>query len=318
MNQELFSKRKNPYGSDEYEDPANNLKYQRMDYRTESKASYLGGKTGVELQLDGNQPPPKFPHKYIYGNYKNYYEDRRNKYKHHDPRLDLLDVSLFKNKDVLDIGCNSGNITIFISRRYQPKSILGVDIDKDLIRKAKMQTKIDYALQDPSEEKQQGPIDLCMRFSYFPKSMSHMFGYSFMTLPPTADYTGFPVNTTFEDGDWVDMDVEPESYDTIMALSVTKWIQLHRGDEGIKMFFKKVYKSLKPGGSFVVEPQPFDTYYRRAKQTEETRFIFEGLSFTPDQYEPYLLKLGFSSVKHLGKSLNDNKGFKRPLELYTK
>ena len=37
------------------------------------------------------------------------------------------------------------------------------------------------------------------------------------------------------------------SYDTIMCLSVTKWIHLNGGDATLKAFFKKLYNSLTPG-----------------------------------------------------------------------
>lgn len=33
-----------------------------------------------------------------------------------DARLDMLDEELFENKHVLDIGCNSGNISIALSK----------------------------------------------------------------------------------------------------------------------------------------------------------------------------------------------------------
>lgn len=52
-----------------------------------------------------------------------------------------------------------------------------------------------------------------------------------------------------------------------MALSVTKWIHLNWGDIGIKRFFKKVYRHLKPGGKFIVEPQPFSSYSKKKKLT---------------------------------------------------
>lgn len=51
-------------------------------------------------------------------------------------------------------------------------------------------------------------------------------------------------------------------------LSITKWVQLHNGDKGLKTFFKKVYDSLAPGGTFVLEPQDFDTFQRRAKNID--------------------------------------------------
>jgi 7SK snRNA methylphosphate capping enzyme len=51
-------------------------------------------------------------------------------------------------------------------------------------------------------------------------------------------------------------------------LSITKWIQLHNGDKGLKTFFRKVYDSLTPGGTFVLEPQDFETFQRRAKKID--------------------------------------------------
>lgn len=51
-------------------------------------------------------------------------------------------------------------------------------------------------------------------------------------------------------------------------LSITKWIHIHHGDDGIKRFFRKIFKALKPGGTFVLEPQEYSTYERRAKLLE--------------------------------------------------
>ena len=58
-----------------------------------------------------------------------------------------------------------------------------------------------------------------------------------------------------------------EEYDVILCLSVTKWVQLNHGDEVLKNMFKKIYKHLKPGGKFILEPQPFASYKRRKNIT---------------------------------------------------
>lgn len=39
-------------------------------------------------------------------------------------------------RDVLDIGCGSGGITLFIARRYVPRSIIGFDVEEPVIREA--------------------------------------------------------------------------------------------------------------------------------------------------------------------------------------
>lgn len=38
-----------------------------------------------------------------------------------------------------------------------------------------------------------------------------------------------------------------EEYDVILALSITKWIHLNWGDEGIKRFFKRTWRHLNQG-----------------------------------------------------------------------
>lgn len=60
----------------------------------------------------------------------NYYRKR-----HEDQRLDMLKdhMDLFENKKVLDIGCNTGLITIGVAKLFKPSLVLGIDIDKDLI-----------------------------------------------------------------------------------------------------------------------------------------------------------------------------------------
>lgn len=63
-----------------------------------------------------------------------------------------------------------------------------------------------------------------------------------------------------------------EEYDVIMALSITKWIHLNWGDAGIKRFFKRVYRHLRPGGLFILEAQGFETYKKRAKLTASFKF----------------------------------------------
>ena len=58
-----------------------------------------------------------------------------------------------------------------------------------------------------------------------------------------------------------------EEYDVILALSITKWIHLNWGDVGMKRFFRRVHRHLRPGGRLILEPQAYTTYYKRAKQT---------------------------------------------------
>ncbi|XP_063042642.1 7SK snRNA methylphosphate capping enzyme-like [Engraulis encrasicolus] len=75
--------------------------------------------------------------KYQYGNYSHYYGYRRPGRMMEDPRLAVLKPEWFRRKKVLDLGCNTGHITLAIARYWDPAHILGVDIDGGLVRAAR-------------------------------------------------------------------------------------------------------------------------------------------------------------------------------------
>jgi ribosomal protein L11 methylase PrmA len=56
-----------------------------------------------------------------------------------DIRLELLRLhpEYFRDKKVLDIGCNSGFVTINFAKYLKPQSLLGIDIDGSLIETAR-------------------------------------------------------------------------------------------------------------------------------------------------------------------------------------
>jgi hypothetical protein len=66
-------------------------------------------------------------------------------------------------------------------------------------------------------------------------------------------------------------------YDTMMAFSVTKWIHLNFGDQGLKRFFKRIYRALFPGGRFILEPQPWSSYRLKRRMTVRKCFCHIGV-----------------------------------------
>lgn len=77
----------------------------------------------------------KLSQRYRYGNF-NYFHRYLSPFQN-DPRTVLMCDDWFSEKDVLDIGCNAGQLALSIARIFGPRSILGVDIDKKLIDAAR-------------------------------------------------------------------------------------------------------------------------------------------------------------------------------------
>lgn len=48
----------------------------------------------------------------------------------------MLERFSVAGKDMLDIGCGSGGITLHIAKRFSPRSIIGFDVEKPVIREA--------------------------------------------------------------------------------------------------------------------------------------------------------------------------------------
>ncbi|KAF4665641.1 hypothetical protein FOL47_004495, partial [Perkinsus chesapeaki] len=151
----------------------------------------------------------------------------------------------------------------------------------------------------------------------------------------------FPFNIEFrtEDisEDTVDIDVndgstmtvaapcsyEKEKYDVVLLLSVIKWIQYHKGDDGVKHVFKKIYDLLKPGGLFIFEPQDWKSYRKKRNLTREIRNNYNSIKLRPAQFIDYLEKeVGFRLECTLKPSQAtpacDVRGFDRPLHLLRK
>lgn len=113
--------------------------------KSEEKSNTMEQKPVDNSQADGNSnkdaTKKKFKFadaKYQYGNYDRYY-GYRNLNESMDVRLKVFhhNQHLFKDKDVLDIGCNVGHITIAVAKQLHTKSVTGIDIDQLLITRAK-------------------------------------------------------------------------------------------------------------------------------------------------------------------------------------
>lgn len=223
---------------------------------------------------------------FIHGNYDRYYGYRNaNDFK--DIRLNAFEShrSFFEGCNVLDIGCNNGLVTISVARDFRVKRIVGIDIDKRLVEKAR-------------------------KFLGNEKRISEAVSES------------FPFNVEFKVGNYVLvnenlLELEVEQFDTILCLSVSKWIHLNNGDDGLKLAFRRMYKQLLPGGRLILEAQDWKSYKRRKNLTPSIAATYKSIKFSPDKFDEYLLgkEVGFQNVFTIDVPKHGAKGFQRPIQV---
>lgn len=109
-------------------------------------------------------------------------------------------------------------------------------------------------------------------------------------------------------------------YDLVLCLSVTKWIHLNYGDQGMRLTFKKIFNQLRPGGKLILELQNWPSYKKKKKMTEQIYENFKNINFSPSNFADFLLsqEVGFSHYYTLGVTQHLSKGFKRPIYLFVK
>ncbi len=165
----------------------------RPKYRKQSSAASSTGTTTSNKQQQqqqnqrrGSNKKPRPKESFVYGNYNRYY-GYRNPDHMDDPRLKPMKREWFENLEVLDIGCNVGNVTLALARDFKPKSIVGMDIDPKLIGAARK--NIRHFLSKDFAKKESGK---------FPVSMEACFGPLVgPAIRETSDDSLFPNNVAF-------------------------------------------------------------------------------------------------------------------------
>lgn len=278
---------------------------------------------------------------FIFGNYERYY------YKRYlealkDPRLSIFNKEWFEGKNCLDIGCNDGTLTIMVAVCYNPKHILGMDIDYKLIKSAVknlkyvMRNNLSKTIIENSgkelSDKNDRIKEIVEKIKFMPKSFLINLGYPINkneTLSLIKDNHGnntlnsFPNNITFEQGNNVATlqteDSGCKKYDTILCLSVAKWIHLNYGDIGVKILFYNIYSQLNDNGYFIFEPQNWNSYKRRCNMSETIYNNYKSIKLRPEYFKDYLTDVfGFKLVQVSQPPSNTNKNFNRPIYIFQK
>lgn len=225
------------------------------------------------------------------GSYRGYYQRRNHNEKDKaDVRLPYLYRSIADipgELTVLDVGCNVGTVTAEIARMNNVKKMVGIDIDKGLISKAKR------AMKEQRKRWKTAKCSLEFRREDFAREEGGK----------TANEEGV--------------------YDVILCLSVTKWVHLNSGDEGLMRLFERMYACLRPNGMLLLEPQGKKSYKRARKMVKggaEKTFGRGGLQMKPEMFQDILCsKVGFTRSEVI-KQVSNKRGetWNRPIIAFFK
>src|ERR1700761_2157831 len=139
-----------------------------------------------------------------FGNYKSYYTHFRSPTVP-DTRLSQLD-SFVRGKRILDLGCNSGKLTLELASHFDAREVVGVDLDPFLIAQAK-NAQAEMLLANPN----------CSA-----KNVS----FELFDFANTIPFTGSAAR---------------EPWDVVMLLSVIKWIHLNNSDKVLLDLFAHLF-----------------------------------------------------------------------------
>lgn len=124
---------------------------------------------------------------------------------------------------------------------------------------------------------------------------------------------------SFKCQDFAKVRTRDARYDTILCLSVTKWVHLNGGDAALRKLFRKIRDALTPGGLLVLEPQQWRSYQsavrkpQTAKDADGRPRDLDALTLRPDGFLAHLHdELGFELVADLNAS-SSSFHFDRPI-----
>ncbi|XP_043467181.1 pre-miRNA 5'-monophosphate methyltransferase [Leptopilina heterotoma] len=197
------------------------------------------------------------PEGHRYGNFVNYYN-----FHPAEERIQQLPKNIWNSTDckfsALDIGCNTGNLSFSlynflqcnVSSSSEEKckiSLLGVDLDPTLIERAQLQYSTTSEIRFE-----------CLDF--LSKDREHLI-------------------TNYLES------VQKSRFNVAFCFSITMWIHLNHGDEGLIKFLKTVCEL---SDMIVIEPQQWKSYRnasRRLRRANVDDFLLlNKLKFTGDMY----------------------------------
>lgn len=288
---------------------------------------------------------------YIFGNYPSFYYKRYlDAIKEKDEKFSILRPEWFEGKSVLDIGCNEGVLTLLIVEHFNPKSIEGIDIDYRLIKNAIKNTKqlmrnslcSEIVSNVEKEEKTKNKsinedtlltIEDANKIKSIVNELKTLPQSFRLTLSNNNIIKGMNENIngqfkknhinskiSFQQENYVrELKTVKSSYDTIVALSVIKWIHLNYGDIGVKIFFFNTYHQLNKGGFLIIEPQQWSSYKKSSKLSKQIYQSYKQIKLLPNSFIEYLKKIyEYKLIKTVVSPANSKKVYYRTIYILQK
>lgn len=237
------------------------------------------------------------------------------------------DVQRRRAERYLDVGCNSGQVTLELATYLEdePSFVVGVDVDKSLLARAKQAARrqgyndtvtmqdqssrskstlgvrrVGYSAHQPRKRLQIGPTIEELGQRHLAAFLLCDWVYNDRAAVSLSRGEGSEHHQTFGilDGAEVVAEQDHRGYDLITALSVTKWIHLVHYDDGLRRFFARICQTLRPGGILVLEPQPYKSYQGLHKVTgvdSQERKNWKAIRVMPDDF-PWILSVELGLV----------------------
>ena len=172
--------------------------------------------------------------------------------------LELCAPNIFRNRNILDIGCNIGDISLTIAAFHQPNRVWAFDLDKNLIDRSIgilqnirliKNCRVSSSPYNDFTKSQDGKN--CKFDSSIVNKIANLAHECKIRLGR------FPYNISFFVYDALSSDQfilnKCPNVNTILILGLFKWIHLIHGDKGISEFIIRVARYLGHGSYVVIE-----------------------------------------------------------------
>jgi len=199
-----------------------------------------------------------------------------------DDRLAALDASWIRKETVLDVGCHEGLVTLEVARRFDVTKVVGIDIDESLVTRAIHNLIASRSASRNHENMTLAPVTF--RCENYAMSTPGVRGGSGANADLEA--SKYPATTDVKHG--------APPYGVILMLSMTKWVHMNFGDDGIRRLFSRARDELRPGGVLVLEAQTYESYTKAVKAVKKMRHLdsvyvpLKQLKLHPDEFSRVL------------------------------